>query len=76
MIIFVAPRKWSTLDLERNGSLCMAIKPGGEKGVTSIVLTKLQKQKREEQTEKLGIGVSALIRLAVSEWLEARAGRA
>lgn len=53
----------------------MAIKPGGEKVVTSIVLTKLQKQKLEEHAAKLGIGVSALIRLSVSEWLEARADR-
>ena len=44
--------------------------------VNSIVLTKLQKQKLEEHAAKLGIGVSALIRLAVSEWLEARADRA
>lgn len=54
----------------------MAIKPDGEKVITSIVLTKLQKRKLEEQAAKLGIGVSALIRLAVSEWLEARADRA
>ena len=54
----------------------MAIKPGGEKVITSIVLTKLQKQKLEEHAAKLGIGVSSLIRLAVSEWLEARADRA
>lgn len=40
-----------------------------------IVLTKLQKQKLEEHAAKLGIGVSALIRLPVSEWLEARADR-
>ena len=44
--------------------------------VTSIVMTKIEKQKLREQAAKLGIGVSALIRMAVLEWLEARADRA
>ena len=44
--------------------------------VTSIVMTKLKKQKLREQAAKLGTGVSALIRMVVLEWLEARADRA
>lgn len=58
------------------GGLRMAIKPDGEKVITSVILTKGQKQQLEEQATKLGIGVSALIRLAVSEWLDARTGKA
>jgi hypothetical protein len=48
----------------------MAIKTDGDKIVTSLILTKEQKRKLDEQASKLGIGVSALIRLAVAEWLE------
>ena len=44
--------------------------------VTSIVMTKIEKQKLREQAAKLGTSVSALIRMAVLEWLEARADRA
>ena len=38
--------------------------------MTSVVLTRAQKQKLEEQAQRLGIGISALIRIAVAEWLE------
>lgn len=44
--------------------------------VTSIIMTKLEKQKLREQAAKLGTGVSDLIRRVVLEWLEARADRA
>ena len=44
--------------------------------VTSIIMTKLEEQKLREQAAKLGTCVSALIRMAVLEWLEAQADRA
>ena len=44
--------------------------------VTYVVTTKLEKQKLREQAAKLGTPVSALIRMAVLEWLEAWADRA
>lgn len=43
---------------------------------TSIVMTKLEKQKLREQAAKLGACVSDLIRRVVLEWLEAQADRA
>lgn len=48
----------------------MALKANGDKVMTSVVLTRAQKQKLEEQAQRLGIGISALIRIAVTEWLE------
>lgn len=48
----------------------MAIKTDGDKIVTSLILTKEQKRQLDEQAARLGIGVSALIRIAVAEWLE------
>lgn len=50
----------------------MALKSDGDKVMTSVILTKEQKRQLEEQAERLGIGVSALIRLAVAEWLDNR----
>lgn len=40
--------------------------------MTTVILTKAQKQRLDEQAERLGIGVSALIRLAVAEWLDSK----
>lgn len=51
----------------------MALRENGDKVITSVILTKQQKQKLDEQAERLGIGISALIRLAVARWLEGQA---
>ncbi len=50
----------------------MALKSDGDKVMTTVILTKAQKQRLDEQAERLGIGVSALIRLAVAEWLDSK----
>ena len=50
----------------------MALKTDGDKVVTSIILTKEQKKELDEHSKRLGIGVSALIRIAVAEWLESK----
>ena len=49
----------------------MGLKTDGDKVMTSVILTKEQKQQLDEQSKRLGIGVSALIRLAVAQWLDA-----
>ena len=50
----------------------MALKTDGDKVMASVILTRAQKQRLEEQAERLGTGVSALIRMAVAEWLDDR----
>lgn len=48
----------------------MALKSDGDKVMTTVILTRTQKRRLDEQAERLGIGVSALIRLAVARWLD------
>ena len=48
----------------------MALKSDGNKVMTTVILTRTQKQRLDEQAERLGIRVSALIRLAVARWLD------
>ena len=52
--------------------MLLALKADGDKVITTIILTKEQKKQLEEHSQRLGIGVSALIRLAVAEWLESK----
>lgn len=48
------------------------LKTGGDKVVVNIVLTKEQKAALNEYSKKIGIGLSALLRLIVTEWMEGR----
>lgn len=48
----------------------MALKSDGNKVMTTVILTRTQKQRLDEQAERLGIRVSALIRMAVARWLD------
>ena len=48
------------------------LKQDGEKVVVNIVLTRAQKAALNEYSKKIGIGISALLRLIVTEWMEGR----
>ena len=48
------------------------LKQDGEKVVVNIVLTRAQTAALNEYSKKIGIGISALLRLIVTEWMEGR----
>ena len=50
----------------------MALKENGDKVKVCVILTKDQKERLDAQAERYGIGISAMARMAIAEWLENR----